>query len=209
MNNRILHVIFLSFLCLTSTSALGQTVVWDEVINGDFPGNGFQNNTEFQDIQLVEGINIIKGTANNANFNGSSGTFDAYSFTVPDGASITTYDVTVTIQNDISSDFFAYEGQPLVYNDSEDSFLSSESTSLLPIWGGGTLLSGDYGLLMAASGEENLIYEFSINCVGCPIFLAREVPTLSEWGLIVLALMLMICGTLYLLKHINLQTRKL
>ncbi len=192
--------LFFSFLCLTPT--LAQTVVWDESVDGDLIGDATaaDNNTLFQNVSLVSGVNIIRGLVGNATCNGTACDADAFSFTVPVGATITALDVSsYTLQNtNLNSAFNGYLGTPLV--DAPASFIRvSAPQSLLSIFGGGGSLSpNQYGIGINEVTVEGTIYEVSITLTPNPS--GGDVPTLSEWGLIVLALLLMTLGTLVLVQ---------
>lgn len=193
-------VLFFSFVCLTPT--LAQTVVWDESVDGDLPANTlfFFSNTNFQDITLVSGVNIIRGTVgNNSGFAGSYRGRDSFSFIVPSGTTVTAVSLSAYSESgNGGAAIGAYSGTPLA-------FIASTSVSapqdIFSSFGGGNLTAGQYGLGVADSDGINgsSVYELSItltpNSSG-----AASIPTLSEWGLIVLALFLMTLGTLVLVQ---------
>ncbi len=178
------------------------TVVWDESVDGDLPANTlfFFSNTNFQDITLVSGVNIIRGTVgNNSGFAGSDLGKDSFSFMVPSGTTVTAVSLSAYSESgNGGAAIGAYSGTPLA-------FIASTSVSapqnIFSLFGGGSLTAGQYGLGVADSDGINgsSVYEISItltpNSSG-----AASIPTLSEWGLIILALLLLTLGTLVLVQ---------
>ncbi len=201
MRHKHFYTIFLFFSFLSLTPALAQTVVWDESVDGDLPSNSndFTTNTIFQSINLVAGVNIIRGTVgNNSGFNGSYLGCDAFSFTVPSGATISAVSVSTYSQSGFGGmGVGSYSGTPL---SDITATLVTAPTDILSLFGGGSLAPNQYGLATADSDgiDGSSTYEISITLT--PDSSGGDVPTLSEWGLIVLALLLMTLGTLVLVQ---------
>ena len=100
----------LIFCFLVSTQISSQTVIWDESIDGDLAADDnimASPNTVFQQVNLVEGVNLIRGSVGNTIFNGTAGANDAFSFTVPQGCSVSAFEVSsFTLQNSNNLSFF-------------------------------------------------------------------------------------------------------
>jgi len=196
MLNKSLYISILLFFFLSLTSALAQTVVWDESTDGDLPANGnYFVNTLYGNITLVDGVNLIKGSVGNASGNGSDLAIDALSFTVPLSASVTDISFTTfTLQNgNVSSLIVGYSGTPLSLINSSN---YTTTGSLVGNIGSVPLGPGEYGIYLGEGTIEGTVYEISITLTSS----GGNVPTLSEWGLIILALLLMTLGTLYLVQ---------
>jgi hypothetical protein len=115
MNSLILFFVFF----LYSIPIFCQTVVWDESLDGDLQADGGSSATVFQEVILVDGENIIRGSVGNNIFNGLDANSDAFSFAVPPRASITALDITsltISIANTNGTYFDAYSGNLLTLN---------------------------------------------------------------------------------------------
>jgi len=181
---------------------LAQTVVWDESVDGDLTTNDYPvSNTDFQSINLVNGVNLIRGLVGNTTCNGTQCSSDSFSFTVPNGSSVTSIIVSaLTLQNgNIGTSIGGATGSPLAYNGNIVT-LSSIGDNLLPLFGGTPLTPEEYGITLGENTNEGSIYEISITLALTPPSSGGNVPTLSEWGLIILALLLMTLGTLVLVQ---------
>mgnify|MGYP000501229754 CR=1 FL=1 len=184
--------LFFSFLCLTP--ALAQTVVWDESVDGDLPGTLLANcdNSAFQTINLVNGDNRIIGEVGSKNY-------DSFEFTVPASASVTAYTVSVTFESSNTQSYYETHPPSGCVDGVTNGFFNSSGFDFLPSFGGGPLGAGTYGLVLDEFTPNGTIYQFSItltpNSSG-----AVSIPTISEWGLIILALLLMTLGILYLVQ---------
>lgn len=173
----------IAVLCMGTTAAQAATI-WDEAVNGDLSNDGEATTP----VVMTVGPNRVIGATGNS---GQGVDADHFRFTVPPGTRLTS--ITLLDNTTVSggSSFFGIAVGPSISATNLLTFLHYSAdqigSNLMPMLGTGPLASGTYSVWVQETGGP---VKYGFEFVTTPVAINATVPTLPEWGLLLLGALL-------------------